>query len=61
MAFNGHCKQGFFYEDQPYGKFVEYDLEGNEWAKQGIYEYENDCVAAAEIDDFVLNVTPHEM
>lgn len=58
MGFNGHCKLGFFFEDEPYGKYVEYDLQGKEWAKQGIYYRENDCVAYAEIDDFMTNVTP---
>lgn len=33
MGFNGHCKLGFFFEDEPYGKFVEYDISGKEWAR----------------------------
>mmetsp|Transcript_11178 Transcript_11178/g.18792 ORF Transcript_11178/g.18792 Transcript_11178/m.18792 type:complete len:192 (+) Transcript_11178:174-749(+) len=28
IGFNGHCKQGFFKDGQPYGKYVEYDLNG---------------------------------
>lgn len=33
FGFNGHCKLGYFFEDEPYGKFVEYDIQGKEWAK----------------------------
>jgi len=31
VGMNGHCKVGYFYEDEPYGKFVEYDINEKEW------------------------------
>jgi hypothetical protein len=45
IAFNGHCKLGFFKDDQPYGKFVEYDnINGGEWQKMGIYASDKKCI-----------------
>lgn len=38
-----------------------YDKNGKEFAKQGIYMYENDCISYAEIDDFEHNITPLEL
>ena len=45
IAFNGHCKLGFFKDDQPHGKFVEYDnINGGEWQKMGIYQGDKKCI-----------------
>ena len=52
---------GFFYEDEPYGKFVEYDIDGNQWAQEGVYMYENDPVKYMEIESFEVNTTPNEI
>lgn len=35
---NGHCKIGYFKDDLPEGKFVEFDDKGFEWQKAGIYK-----------------------
>lgn len=43
-GFNGHCKLGFFHDDQPYGNYVEYDQNGKEFAKSGIYLREGECI-----------------
>ena len=36
-------------------------MQGKEWAKQGIYYNEEECVAYAKIDDFQTNVTPEDL
>ena len=36
-AYNTHCRVGYYRMDEPYGKFVEYDREGAQWLKEGIY------------------------
>jgi len=35
---NGHCKIGYFKDDLPEGKFVEFDNKGSEWQRAGIYK-----------------------
>ena len=44
IAQNGHCRLGFFERNEPYGKFVEYDIDGTEFRKIGVYENEESCV-----------------
>jgi len=59
MAYNGHCKQGYFMNGDPYGKFVEWDREGKQWSKEGIY-LAGSCVKEEKIDSFEVNRLPHE-
>ena len=43
-GYNGHCKLGFYNDDEPFGKFVVYDANGNEWKKEGVYYRENEML-----------------
>ena len=58
IAQNGHCRQGYYLENEPYGKFVEYDIDGTEFKKMGIYQDEDLCVKQLVFDDFAQNITP---
>ena len=59
IAQNGHCKQGYFLENEPFGKFVEYNTDGSEFKKMGIYQDEENCVKELVFDDYNENITPN--
>lgn len=42
-------------EDEPYGKFVEYDLQGKEWKKEGVYYREGDLIKEEKFESFEHN------
>ena len=58
IAFNGHCRLGYFRLDEPYGKFVEYDRNGDEFHQPGIYRADNDCIERQPIKSFEENILP---
>ena len=60
-GYNGFCKLGYFYENEPYGKFVEYDIDGNEVQKMGVYAKEDYCVKELIFDSFEENLTPDKI
>ena len=57
-AYNGHCRLGFYRIGEPYGKYVEYDREGNQWQKEGIYVKYGECIKEQVIDSFEENILP---
>ena len=57
---NGICRIGFFNDDQPYGKYVEYELDGKPFKEMGIYDGE-ECVKPMFIESFEQNLTPKEV
>lgn len=60
-AYNSHCKQGYFKNDQPYGKFVEYDKTGKEWYPEGYYLSEKECVKRENFESFEENIAPNTL
>ena len=60
-AYNGHCRLGFYQLDEPYGKYVEYDREGNQWQKEGIYVRYGECIKQCPIDSFEENTLPESV
>lgn len=60
-GFNGICKQGFFLEDEPFGKYVEYDVNGKEWKKEGVYYKTNDCLREEKFESFEENFMASEL
>ena len=57
-GFNGHCKLGFFSDDEPYGKFVVYDTHGKEWKKEGVYFREHELIREEKFESFENNYPP---
>ena len=57
-GFNGFCKLGFFNDDEPYGKFVSYDVNGKEWKKEGVYFRENELIKEEKFESFENNYPP---
>lgn len=57
-GFNGHCKLGFFTDDEPYGKFVVYDAQGKEWKKEGLYFREHELIREEKFESFEYNYPP---
>lgn len=44
-------------EDEPYGKFVEYDRAGKEWKKEGVYYRDNALISEEKFESFEENYT----
>jgi hypothetical protein len=49
---------GFFKNEEPYGKFVQYEKDGKEWLPEGIYLSEKECVKRERIETFENNIPP---
>ena len=47
---------GFFKMDQPYGKFVQYDIQGRLIKDIGIYDGEKNLIKSVVFDSFKKNV-----
>ena len=57
-AYNGQTKLGYYREGKPYGKWVCYDLHGQEWCPKGIYLGQKRCIEEKDFDDFLINEEP---
>ena len=60
-GYNGHCKLGFYNDDEPFGKFVVYDANGNEWKKEGVYYRENEMLRQEKFESFEVNLPVDEI
>ena len=50
---------GYYKDGKPYGKWVCYDVNGNEWWPKGIYMGQKRCLEQKEFDDFLINEEPN--
>jgi hypothetical protein len=58
-AYNGHCRLGYFRNNEPFGKYVEYTKDGSIFQKEGIY-LAGRCIKEEPIDSFDVNKLPED-